>query len=77
MGRLELRRVNINLLHISSYWGGGGDSSLISKPPVLHVIKWTRPSLLFSHTASNQKLDGGKAMVEGASYIPRVECVDG
>ena len=28
---------------------------------VIHAIKWTRPSPLFLHTASNQKLDGEKA----------------
>ena len=32
----------------------------------IHVIKWTRPSPpLYLHTASDQKLDGGKAREQG------------
>ena len=45
---------------------------LIGTPPplprqnIIHVIKWTRPSPPpFLHTASNQKLDGGKACERG------------
>ena len=32
---------------------------------VIHMMKWTRPSSLFFHTASDQKLDSGKAWERG------------
>ena len=37
-----------------------GDPSSKVESDIIHMIKWTRPSRSL-HTASDQKLDGGKA----------------
>ena len=34
----------------------------VDRQNIISVIKWTRPPPPFLHTASNQKLDGGKAL---------------